>query len=241
MRSGIWGCCVGTYSGAELQQRATPSDLLRAGLATNPDGLALVSARTRLTWQALDELSARLASGYLDLGLEAGDRIASLMPNRFELVVHYLACFKAGLVATPLNYRYTAPEIDHALGVSDARMLLAHVERDEDLSASERVAGLPLGRIGFGDRRSATAQRSRNCLPRSTGLDARDSRARAPGGDLLHVGQHGPAEGRDAHARDARLDVRDGGRRTRARLPVTSCLPVPRSRTSGRSTSRSGR
>ena len=31
------------------------------------------------------------------------------MPNRIDLVVHYLACFKAGLIATPLNYRYTAP------------------------------------------------------------------------------------------------------------------------------------
>src|SRR5262249_56575963 len=72
------------------------------------------------------------------------------MPNCFELVVHYLACFKAGLVATPLNYRYTAPEIDHALGVSEARALLAHVERDEDLAACEGLAQLPLGRIGYG-------------------------------------------------------------------------------------------
>jgi long-chain acyl-CoA synthetase len=143
---------VGTYSGAVLHRPATPNDLLRSGLESNPDGLALVSARTRLTWQALDGLSARLASGYLDLGLEPGDRIASLMPNRFELVVHYLACFKAGLVATPLNYRYTAPEIDHALGISDARALLAHFERDEDLAASERVAQLPLGRIDYGAR-----------------------------------------------------------------------------------------
>jgi long-chain acyl-CoA synthetase len=135
-----------------VQRPATPSDLLRAGLDSNPDGLALVSARTRLTWQALDDLTTRLASGYLDLGLEPGDRIASLMPNRFELVVHYLACFKAGLVATPLNYRYTAPEIDHALSISEARALLAHVERDADLAVSKRVAGLPLGRIGYGER-----------------------------------------------------------------------------------------
>ncbi len=143
---------MGTYSGALLQRPARPSDLLRSGLESNPDGLALVSARTRLTWQALDDLSTRLASGYLDLGLEPGDRIASLMPNRFELVVHYLACFRAGLVATPLNYRYTAPEIDHALRISEARVLLAHVERDEDLAASERVAQLPLRRIRYGAR-----------------------------------------------------------------------------------------
>lgn len=148
---------MGTYSGEALQRAATPSDLLRAGLESNPSRMALVSARTRLTWQALDDLSGRVASGYLDLGLEPGDRIASLMPNRFELVVHYLACFKSGLVATPLNYRYTAPEIDYALAVSGARALLAHAERDQDLSASEHVPQLPFGRIRYGEPTSTGA------------------------------------------------------------------------------------
>ena len=37
------------------------------------------------------------------------------MPNRTALLIHYLACFRAGLVAVPLNYRYTHREIDHAL------------------------------------------------------------------------------------------------------------------------------
>src|SRR5207248_1925168 len=135
-------------------------DLLRAGLDANPDGLALISADTRWTWRTLDDLSDRLAVSLLGLGLNPGDRVASLMPNRPALIVHYLACFKAGLVATPLNYRYTAPEIDHALGVSEARVLLAHVERDEDLAASELVAQLPLGRIGYGgvDDRGATLE-----------------------------------------------------------------------------------
>ena len=72
------------------------------------------------------------------------------MPNRPALVVHYLACFKAGLVATPLNYRYMAPEIDHALQVSKARALLAHAERGQDLAASELAGHLPLGRISYG-------------------------------------------------------------------------------------------
>ncbi|MCW2981795.1 MAG: hypothetical protein JWO14_3522 [Solirubrobacterales bacterium] len=34
------------------------------------------------------------------------------MPNRVDLVVRYLACFKAEVITTPLNYRYTA-KIDH--------------------------------------------------------------------------------------------------------------------------------
>ena len=54
------------------------------------------------------------------MGLRRGDRVASLMPNRPALIALYLACMKAGFAATPLNYRYQPPEIDHALAVSDA-------------------------------------------------------------------------------------------------------------------------
>ena len=38
----------------------------------------------------------RLAAHYLAFGLKPGDPVASLMPNRPELIAHYLACFKAG-------------------------------------------------------------------------------------------------------------------------------------------------
>jgi len=129
--------------------------LLRAGLDANPDRLALISADTRWTWRTLDVLSDRLAVSLLGLGLNRGDRVASLMPNRPALIVHYLACFKAGLVATPLNYRYMAPEIDHALAVSEARALLAHVEREEDLAASQLARQLPLGTISYGGKRGS--------------------------------------------------------------------------------------
>jgi acyl-CoA synthetase (AMP-forming)/AMP-acid ligase II len=138
--------------GAQLDNPAAPpSDLLRFGLQTKPGEVALLSAVRSLTWSELEEVSSRVAAGYLGLGLEPGDRVASLMPNRVDLVVHYLACFKAGLIATPLNYRYTATEIDHALGVSGARVLLAHEERAEDVAASELAAGLDLGTIAYRD------------------------------------------------------------------------------------------
>jgi acyl-CoA synthetase (AMP-forming)/AMP-acid ligase II len=92
-------------------------------------------------------MGSRLAAGLLALGLPPGDRVASLMPNRPGLIVHYLACLKAGLVATPLDYRYTAPEIDHALAVSDASALLVHAER---LAESRLAGSLRLGWITYG-------------------------------------------------------------------------------------------
>ncbi len=139
--------------GAPLASPAAPlNELLRAGLQAAPHETALVSVARSMSWLELERASAALAGGYRRLGLQPGDRIASLMPNRIDLLVHYLACFKAALVATPLNYRYTFREIDHALEVGGARALVGHVERAEDLAASRLAAELECGLIAYRDQ-----------------------------------------------------------------------------------------
>ena len=137
-------------SGPPLDRAVDVRDILERGLAAKPDTVALLSAESGNSWRELDEASSRLAANLLELGVRPGDRVASLMPNRNALIVHYLACLKAGFVTTPLNYRYMPPEIDHALEVSGATILLAHRERDHDLTACAQVPRLPLGVIGYG-------------------------------------------------------------------------------------------
>ncbi|MEO1190691.1 MAG: class I adenylate-forming enzyme family protein [Pseudomonadota bacterium] len=137
-------------SGAALAAPVTMEGILAQGVGQDPDETALISLETSWTWQELDEDSSRLAGNLLDLGLEPGDRVAVLLPNRCAVVVIYLACLKAGLVATPLSYRYAAPEIDRALKVSEAKILISHRERADDLAAAQEVANLPLGTIGYG-------------------------------------------------------------------------------------------
>ncbi len=138
--------------GPALASPAAPlNQLLAAGLARAPDETAMVSIVRSMTWRELDRESSAVAAGYRALGCNEGDRLASLMPNRIDLAVHYLACFKAGLVATPLNYRYTFREIDHALEVSGADALLVHVEREEDVAASTLAGGLRCGLIAYRD------------------------------------------------------------------------------------------
>src|SRR5262249_47934881 len=117
-------------SGPSLDRPIRIPELLARGLQQKPDEVALVSAESRWTWRELDRASSNYAANLLALGLKPGDRVASLMPNRDALPVHYLGCFKSGMVATPLNYRYMPPEIDHALEVSEAAILIAHAERD---------------------------------------------------------------------------------------------------------------
>ena len=137
-------------AGPPLARPFVLTEVLAIGLRTKPDEPALVSNESRWTWRELDAAATRLAAHYLGLGLQPGDRVASLLPNRGVLIVHYLACLRAGLAATPLNYRYQAPEIDHALEVSGASILVAHAERDDDLMKSALADKLPFGRITYG-------------------------------------------------------------------------------------------
>jgi acyl-coenzyme A synthetase/AMP-(fatty) acid ligase len=136
-------------TGPKLDRPATLVNLLDVGLKTKPESPALILLHRTWSWRELEDDATHLARQYLAMGLVPGDRVASLLPNRGALIVHYLACFKAGLVATPLNYRYQTPEIDHALEVSGAAMIVAHAEREDVLADSKFVSQLRLGRVHF--------------------------------------------------------------------------------------------
>lgn len=138
------------YAGKPLDQPVDMSSLLRNGLAERPNEPALASLQANWTWRELDRDAGRLARNLLAMGLQPGDRVASLLPNCCITEVLYIACIRAGLVATPLNYRYMAPEIDHALKVSEASVLVAHAERNSDIALSEAVPRLLRGTISYG-------------------------------------------------------------------------------------------
>jgi long-chain acyl-CoA synthetase len=180
--------------GPALEAPVDITHLLASGLRDRPETPALVSLEDSWSWRELEDRISRLAVHYLALGLKPGDRVASLMPNRSALLAHYLACFKAGLVATPLNYRYTPPEIDHALEVSGARIILAHAERAADIAAS-KAGSLPLGVISYGGG-AAKAPSFEQLLatePPPAALPAQD--ADAPAAIFFTSGSTGPAKG----------------------------------------------
>lgn len=138
-------------TGIDLPAPVDLEELLRLGLQVKPDEPALTADTGCLTWKELAEVTSRLANAYLELGLQPGDRIATLMPNRPAQVIHNLACLRAGLVATPMNYRYTHSEMDHALRISGASLLIHHQERAADIAKSQFANNLTLGRIEYSD------------------------------------------------------------------------------------------
>ena len=91
--------------------------LLNAGslIATHarirPDKVGAQDSTRALTFREWNERACRLANGLMELGLLKGDRVALLAYNCVEWMEIYVALAKAGLVAVPLNFRLTPPEI----------------------------------------------------------------------------------------------------------------------------------
>ncbi|WP_108659233.1 class I adenylate-forming enzyme family protein [Acuticoccus kandeliae] len=182
-------------AGPPLTTIAPVADLLAAGLATRPEADAVVSRDIRWTFRALDTASDRLAAAYAALGLRPGDRIASLMPNRGAVLVHYLACLKGRFVAVPLNYRYTAAEIDHALERCGAAAILHHIEREDDMRASATAMALPLGHILYGYEEGVTGPRFEEMIETARDWTPPPHREDDPAFILFTSGSTGPAKG----------------------------------------------
>ena len=181
--------------GKELQNPVPLTDLLKYGLETKPDEKVVISHESSLTWRELDDASTRLAQNYITLGLKPGDRIASLMPNRVPLYIHYLACIKGGFVGVPLNYRYMAPEIDHALEVSRASIIIAHNERIQDLADTKYGDNLPLGKIIYAGEGDSGLDLEYLITKENTGVELTPPDTNNPAFIFFTSGSTGPAKG----------------------------------------------
>jgi acyl-CoA synthetase (AMP-forming)/AMP-acid ligase II len=77
--------------------------LLRRHAAYRPQQCALVYEGARFTFAEYDRRVNRLANGLLALGLQKGDKVATLLGNCLELMDIYWACAAAGFVVVPLS------------------------------------------------------------------------------------------------------------------------------------------
>lgn len=80
------------------------------GVPSAPD-----AQETTLTYEALDLLSNRLASGLRSLGVKKGDRVAVSLGNCTEFAALTYAVFKLGAILVPLNPGFNAQQVSAAL------------------------------------------------------------------------------------------------------------------------------
>ena len=80
--------------------------------------------RKQLTWGEFDVQANRFANLLLTRGLKKGEKVAILLMNCLDWLPIYFGILKAGGVAVPLNFRYTAEEIKYCLEKSDSDFLV---------------------------------------------------------------------------------------------------------------------
>ena len=102
----------------------TLSDAVATHARLSPQKTAVRDSKRSLTFAQWHERTEGLAAGLRKLGLVKGDRVALLAYNCLEWMEMYAALARAGLVAVPLNFRLTAPEIAYIAEHSEARAFI---------------------------------------------------------------------------------------------------------------------
>ena len=116
---------------------------LIASVERDPRALAILDGETRLTYREWYMRISSLVAGLDAMGLQRGDRILTLMQNRWENATLHWACQLAGLVITPLNWRAKADEVAYAVTDSEARAVFYEAVAASAVMAAPEAAALP--------------------------------------------------------------------------------------------------
>jgi long-chain acyl-CoA synthetase len=98
--------------------------MFRAGVAKDPDGVALTYFDGSTSRRELDELSDGLAAALLANGFSAGDRLAVYLQNVPQFVIAMVGTWKAGGVMVSINPMSRARELSYLLKDSGATVLV---------------------------------------------------------------------------------------------------------------------
>jgi 2-furoate---CoA ligase len=118
-----------------------------ASVARDPDALAIVDGGVRLTYAQWYRRISALVAGFDAIGLKPGDHLVTALQNRWEAASLHWACQFTGIIATPVNWRSTASEIDFF--VSDAQAKALAYEAVSAAAIAGSTAAQALARIAL--------------------------------------------------------------------------------------------
>jgi carnitine-CoA ligase len=105
------------------EQHTIPS-LLEARLESDPDSEYLDVCGAKFSARQVDDVACRLANGLRGLGVQPGERVATLVENSPEAMLAWWGAIRGGHVAVPVNTAYKGRYLHHQLNDSGAKVLL---------------------------------------------------------------------------------------------------------------------
>ena len=101
---------------AELSVHAlTVYDVIVRGAEVHRDAPAVIQGERTVSFAELRRRVDELAGGLAALGIERGERVCVLAQNDAAYVDLYGACARQGIVAYPINWRLTGPEVERVV------------------------------------------------------------------------------------------------------------------------------
>src|SRR4051812_23790187 len=124
-------------------------ECLRQSAALRPEKAALICGGETVSYRALDGAVDGLARWLAREGLRPGDRVAIHSKNSIEAIELFFACFRAGAIAVPVNWRMKAPEVGYVLEHSGAKLCFTQPGLEEIVTAAHPacrvMTALPAG------------------------------------------------------------------------------------------------
>ncbi len=109
-----------------METPLTPLDFARRAGKLYAEREAVVDGHLRFTYAQFGERCNRWSAALAALGVEKGDRVATIAPNTHQHLEQFYAIPQRGAVIVPMNYRLTADDFVYMAGHSGAKALCAH-------------------------------------------------------------------------------------------------------------------
>jgi acetyl-CoA synthetase len=81
-------------------------------------------ARATLTFRDLQRQADRLSNAFVALGIQRGDKVAIILPQRPETAVAHIACYQLGAIAVPLSFLFGPDALEYRLDDAEASVVL---------------------------------------------------------------------------------------------------------------------
>lgn len=114
------------------------TEYLRRWAAERPDHPVIVFHDQLTTYAQLDQMSDRVAAFLASSGVQAGDRVAVMMPNVPQFVAVFFGILKAGCVHVPINPMFRRLEICYELEDTGAKMAFILDDFAEEFAAGRQ-------------------------------------------------------------------------------------------------------
>jgi fatty-acyl-CoA synthase len=111
-----------------METALTPLEFLRRSRKLHANREAVVDRGQRWTYAEFAARCDRWAAALARLGVEHGDRVATIAPNTHQHLEQYYAAPSLGAVLVPMNYRLTAEDFVYLANHSGSKVLCVHAD-----------------------------------------------------------------------------------------------------------------